>query len=187
MIKVYCIIGRTGAGKDTIARRLSKKTGIPMIVSVTDAEIRSDQKNGREHWFVSKDRMDSILEDEEIIAYTKINGNRYCTTADQFKKDCIYVIDPDGYKFLKEKDLFTLVPIVITAPRSVREERCFVRKGFDFRKRDISESPEFDSFYESSELLRVKELSGHDAFFSNIFDPEKCVSEIINAIGLNLS
>lgn len=184
MKKIYCVIGRTGAGKDTITDILVRMTGIQKVVSYTDAPIRSDQKNGREHWFITKEQMAELLSKEDILAETTINGNRYCTTASQLKSRNFYIIDPKGYEELEKRNDVTLTPIVITAPKPVRRERSKSRKNFDFMARDISESPEFDRFYDRSDLLKRSDLAGEDAFFMNAEDPEECALEIITATGL---
>ena len=184
MKRIYCIIGRTGAGKDTVTDILCRMTEIPKIVSYTDAPIRSDQKNGREHWFISKDEMTKLLENEDILAETTINGNRYCTTASQLKGKNFYIIDPKGYEDLEKRTDVELTPIVITAPKAVRRKRSEKRKNFNFMARDISESPEFDSFFERKDLLKRADLNGHNSFFANENSPEKCAEKIAESLNI---
>ena len=53
---VLCIVGSTGSGKDTVRKILIKSGAYVPIVSLTDRPMRVEDKNKREHKFVSKDK-----------------------------------------------------------------------------------------------------------------------------------
>ena len=155
MQNLYLIVGRSMAGKDTVTNLVSKKTGLSKVVSYTDAPMRSDQKNGREHWFLSTLEMDQLLAAEEILAYTKIGDYRYCVP----KKSVggyirLYIIDPNGVKSLRSKE-FNLVPFYISVPEEIRRKRGSVRTDFDMEKRLASEDAEFTAFEKEGSFIEI--------------------------------
>ena len=74
--KLYCIIGETGSGKDTLVERL--KSEFPgkyrSVVSYTNREKRDTETDGIEHYFVSKEEFAKKYKTcrNDIVAYTKI-------------------------------------------------------------------------------------------------------------------
>ena len=155
MENLYLIVGRSAAGKDTVTNLVAKKTGLLKVVSCTDAKIRSDQRNGREHWFLTPAEMDRPLESEQILAYTKIGDHRYCVPSRYVGgKTRLYIIDPDGVRSLSSKK-FRLVPFYISVPDEVRKKRGMARKGFDMEKRLAAEDAEFSAFEKEGAYIEI--------------------------------
>lgn len=148
---IILVIGRTASGKDTLTRFASEFLDIPILCSYTDRPMRDGEVNGREHWFVKKSAMDWILEHEEIIAKTEINGHRYCVCEDNIRRDvCFYVIDPNGVKDIYEKfgDEYFMPIIMVNTPECIRMNRYVSRGGSvdEFNQRNANESAQFDAF-----------------------------------------
>ena len=93
---VILLVGKSGSGKTTIADMLAEKYNLSVLKSYT---TRLPRVNDDSHIFVSIEEFNKL---ENKIAYTEFNGNYYCATADQLDNSDIYVIDPDGIKYLKE-------------------------------------------------------------------------------------
>lgn len=154
MKTVILVIGRSGAGKDTIVRELQKKFDIPSVASYTDRPMRPTETNGVEHTFLTKDEFDNVMKKENVVAYTKIGetGYRYCATTELLEKTpsdkLFYIIDPTGYEAIVKSEKFNIVLIYVTASESVRSERANARNGnsVDFRKRKNDEDYQFDEF-----------------------------------------
>ena len=148
---LFLVAGRAGSGKDAVVTGAFNRMGLKKIVSYTDAPIRDDQVEGREHFFVSKEKMDEILKNEEIIAYTKIGDNRYCATASQINDETkFYIIDPIGIKDIQNKNLDINLKIVyIYADLETRKKRMWKRKNFDADTRIANEEAQFNEFEES--------------------------------------
>lgn len=118
---LICIIGPSGAGKDTAARILSELTGIPVLVSNTTRPMREGEVNGREHWFVSKD---NVPDKKYMLAYTQYGGYEYWTELSQIQGSAIYVIDEDGLCDLRQRfPGIKIISIYITASKLVRMKR----------------------------------------------------------------
>ena len=77
--KLFCIMGETASGKDTLTKRLCEDTGMNSIISYTTRPRRANE--GDTHIFVD----DAFYEQmkDNLAAYTEINGFRYWTTIEQ--------------------------------------------------------------------------------------------------------
>lgn len=101
MNKLYCLIGPSGSGKDTI----KFASGLPYVISYRTRKKRPGEQQGKDGYFISRDQF-KLLE-SNMIAKTEYNGELYGITLKQLEElkssDMIYVIDWDGYKYMKEK------------------------------------------------------------------------------------
>ena len=95
-MKILLICGESGVGKSTIAYELSKNNDYSLVRSITDRPRRTKEMD---HIFVDKDTMD-YAPVKDIVAYTKIDGYRYCTLFRQFhsEKINVYVVDSPGLR-----------------------------------------------------------------------------------------
>lgn len=98
MNNIYCIVGPSGSGKTTIAEALEREYGWKTISSYTTRPPRYEGETG--HIFVSEEEFQAL---GEMCAYTRFNGFEYGVTADLVEKNDLYVIDPAGVDFFKEK------------------------------------------------------------------------------------
>lgn len=138
MDKIICLVGESGSGKSTIAELLGKD-GYNYIQSYTTRPERYKGEKGHifvdclpEKDFYIYDCIDNKVEPQEnVIAYTFYSGNHYWTVKEQYhgKGTSIYVIDPAGIKYLKEKttDAEILV-IYLKADEEIRQHRMFNRE-----------------------------------------------------------
>lgn len=147
---IITIIGRSGVGKDYIAKRLSTILNYPLVVSHTTRPIRSNETNGVEHWFDSKEEFQNVLNNQTVIAYTKIGEYEYCATLEDIEDNCIYVIDYDGIKYLQEhfKDQINLKIIYIYCDEYIRRARASTRSDFKiaWEDRNKAEDEQFTEF-----------------------------------------
>lgn len=101
--KVLCIIGHSGSGKTTIEQLLEKS--FPMhfkrVVSYTTRPMREGEHEGVEHRFVESSR---VPHTGNVLAYTRYGDYEYWTEPEDLVtgKINIYVIDVEGYRYLKE-------------------------------------------------------------------------------------
>lgn len=96
-MKILFLVGASGSGKTTIAKRLcDTDERFNFINSFTDRQMR--EKNEYGHTFVNTSYMDVLLERSDVVAKTDINGHRYCSLESQFdnNKINIYVVDANG-------------------------------------------------------------------------------------------
>ncbi len=155
---IFCILGESGSGKDTLVEYTLKefKLDLRPVVSYTDRPIRQGEQNGKEHVFLSKEEMTEFLNSnkKDIAAYTQIgeSGYRYCAMISVIDRSDIYIIDPNGLKEFKERtgDRYNIVSIYIDCPLKERRKRTEGRGDAvsKFEARVAAESNQFAKFRE---------------------------------------
>lgn len=154
---ILCIVGSTGTGKDTIRELLKEKGGYTSIVSLTDRLMRLEDKNKKEHRFVSKDKFSEIAKTKEILAPTTYCGNRYGILMDDIvkaklsNKIPIFIVEPTGVYWLKEHENalgFKTVVAFLDIPEKERRLRCCNRSDYKqvFDERLETDRELFDDF-----------------------------------------
>mgnify|MGYP003377151600 CR=1 FL=1 len=154
MKKLFCIMGRTCAGKTSLAKAVADSLNMKVVKSYTTRPMREEEsEHNSDHIFVSDDEVK--LFQGNIAAYTEINGYKYFVTKDMIMNSDIYVIDPDGYKMLteyvKRKELkIELIPIYIDVDVADQESRYRARGNTreQFWERYKSEAEQFSKFEE---------------------------------------
>lgn len=155
---IFCILGESGSGKDTLVEYTLKefKLDLKPVLSYTDRPIRQGEQNGKEHIFLSKEEMTEFLNSnkKDIAAYTQIGetGYRYCAMTSVIDRSDIYIIDPNGLKEFKERtgDRYNIVSIYIDCPLKERRKRTEGRgdAASKFEARVAAESEQFAKFRE---------------------------------------
>ena len=144
----FLFLGRTASGKSSISKAVCEKMGLIQVVSYTTRPMRESEKNGSDHIFISEDEVSKY--ENDIVAYTEINGYKYFTTFDSVDKSDVYVIDPEGLDNLKIKygDKYDFVEIYIRTPQKMAEERARKRgdKLKEFKERWVSENKQFTDY-----------------------------------------
>lgn len=158
MKKLFCIVGETSSGKDTMVTKLIQNLNtLSPVVSYTTRPKRNTETNGIEHYFVSDEYFHKLKNEypNDILAYTKIcsddnpDGYEYMALKKELDFNNVYIIDPNGVKYLKSKfPEIDLVIIYIYAPLSERRKRASTRNDFEkeFEKRVKNEQGQFDEF-----------------------------------------
>lgn len=124
--KEFCIVGESGSGKTSVAELLEKETGLKNIQSFTTRKPRYEGETG--HIFTTEKQYQCNKAGNKIVAETYFNGNYYWTNKGQFNQDCIYVIDPVGVKYLKERMKDTeIIVIYLKASKQNRYIRMMAR------------------------------------------------------------
>lgn len=87
MGKLFCIMGKSASGKDTIFGRLTKDSELKLakIVPYTTRPVRQGEKNGQEYYFVSDEVYERMRLEKKVIesrTYQTVNGPWHYFTAD---------------------------------------------------------------------------------------------------------
>lgn len=144
----YLIVGRSGSGKDTLAKELEKH-GLTQLTSYTTREPRT--KNDNSHIFITKEEASTIT---DRAAETVINGHEYFTTFDQVEDSDIYIIDPIGvYRLVKKMTHLDFIIIYITPGSKKLQKEYAIKRGDDpekekqiFEARILDEAGQFEDF-----------------------------------------
>lgn len=159
--KLFCIMGESASGKDTLTRKLCEEMGLKQVISYTTRSPRKGETGT--HIFVDDAKFHAMKESGNIAAYTNINGYHYWSTIEQLYDNDIYIIDSLGIQTLEDLGLtdIDLCSIYINVPFDVRLERAIARgDGYDtFTTRTASEIYQF---------IKMKAHGGFDWAVSNL-------------------
>ena len=101
MGKIFCLMGKSSSGKDTIYRELFKRPDISLkkIIPYTTRPIREGEEEGREYHFCNEDQVTQLQNADKIVelrTYDTVYGVwKYFTVDDgqvQLEKDSYLVI-----------------------------------------------------------------------------------------------
>lgn len=144
----FLVLGRTGSGKTSIVRAVCERMRLKQVVSYTTRPMRESEKVWSDHIFITDSEVAQY--ENDIAAYTEIDGNKYFVTYDIIDSSDIYVIDPAGLDSLKIKckDRYEFVEIYIRTPQKIAEQRAKLRgdKVKVFKQRWVSENPQFTDY-----------------------------------------
>lgn len=139
------IVGESSSGKDSLANML-KHDGYKILKSYTTRPPRKNEVDT--HIFIKPEEVEKYKKD--IIAFTKIGDYSYFATKTQLLDSDIYIIDPNGVKYLKEKcNGIRFITIFINVSEKERFNRALnIRKDNidDIKKRFKAEKKQFDEF-----------------------------------------
>ena len=74
MGKIYCVIGKSSSGKDTVYKKLKEQyKEFRLIVPYTTRPIREGEKDGVEYYFVDPEQFRAMKEDGKVIESRSYN------------------------------------------------------------------------------------------------------------------
>jgi guanylate kinase len=125
----------SGAGKTTICQRLIKiHPEFKFSISATTRKPRGDEKHGVDYYFVSDDKFNSMIQNNELAEWAYVFGHRYGTPfseiTEAIAKDRILLCDIDVQGGMTLKDKYRQAITVFLIPPSFTElrRRLFHRK-----------------------------------------------------------
>lgn len=150
MKKLFCVVGRTGTGKDSLVDLVCSSLGMKKVKSYTTRERRPGEGDDS-HVFIKPVEIDQFK--GRMAAYTKIGEVEYFATVEQVLEGDFYVIDPNGLDDFRERWDFnkfpmSIVVIYITVPKMTQLSRLLGR-GDNAEKsnsRMLAENNQFGEF-----------------------------------------
>lgn len=137
--RIFCIMGKSGSGKDTIYRKILEMapSRFGTVVPCTTRPIRAGEKEGREYFFFTEEKFRALESAGKIIesrCYQTRYGPWYYFTPDDGqidleKKDTLLIGTPESYMSLKDyfgKD--RVVPVYIEVEDGERLLRALNRE-----------------------------------------------------------
>ena len=182
--KLIIISSPSGAGKTTLCKLLIKKIkGIELSISYTSRNKRLNEINGKDYYFVSKNKFASLKNKNFFIETAKNFNNYYGSPfrnviqSKRRKNHLLFDIDWKGARKIRknfEKD--QIIDIFILPPSKVELKRRLIKRGRDNNK-EIS----LRLSYAIEEMKHYKEYK-YVLINENI---HKTVNEIIKIIEFN--
>jgi guanylate kinase len=128
----------SGAGKSTLARLLLESDPlISMSVSVTTRPKRANEVDGKDYFFVSRERFEEMVHEGAFLEHATVFGNRYGTPAPAVERmlgtgrDVLFDIDWQGAQQLAQKAKDDLVRVFILPPTRDELERRLRERAED--------------------------------------------------------
>ena len=113
----------SGAGKTTLVKLLSKEKKYFVSISHTTRKPRSNEKNGKDYFFVSDEEFKRLIKNDEFLEYAKVFDNFYGSTRTpviqnlEKSKNVIFDIDWQGADQIKNKNLdYKLITFFLLPP-----------------------------------------------------------------------
>ncbi len=129
------ISGFSGAGKGTLIKRMmGAHEGYALSVSATTRDPRPGEEDGREYFFVTKERFEEMIRDDALIEYAGYQENYYGTPKAFVEKrmaegcDVILEIEIQGARKVREK-YRDAVLIFITPPSAAELRKRLAGRG----------------------------------------------------------
>ena len=136
---IFCIMGKSSSGKDTIFKLLLGREDLNLnrIVSYTTRPIRSGENNGDDYNFVSIEKKDELVEAGKVIEirkYDTVHGPWFYFTVDDESinldsKDYLIIGTVESY--VKIRDYYgadKVLPIYIEVDDGIRLSRALERE-----------------------------------------------------------
>ena len=191
MGKIYCVMGKSSSGKDSIYHEIMEKgaLGLKPIIPYTTRPIRDGEQDGREYHFCTEDTVQRLQDAGRIMelrAYNTVYGVwKYFTVDDEridlSKNNYLYIVTLEGYTKIREYfGADRVVPIYIEVEDGERLMRAIARE----QKQDVPKYEEMcrrfladQNDFSEENILKAgiwKRFRNHNL--------DECVKEIVNYI-----
>ena len=171
----------SGVGKTTLTKKIQQKyKNFKISVSLTTRTPRSNEVDGVDYHFVSKEKFKELIDKGKFYEYAKIFENYYGTLksiVDETIKenDILFDIDWQGTKQLSKFKNLNLIKIYLITEKKELKSRLIKRN----QNTDEEVKKRFDSFDED-----IKHWNDYDYIIINQH-LENCFRQIENIIEIN--
>lgn len=174
---MFVLSSPSGAGKTTLSRALlAEDSQITMSVSATTRSPRPGEIDGVDYYFVSTDQFQAMVDDDALLEWAHVFGNRYGTPRSPVEnalaagRDVLFDIDWQGTQQLQQTDAASdLVRVFILPPNLGELERRLTMRNTDH--------PEVIA----GRMARARDEISHWGEYDYILvndDAETCLAEI---------
>ena len=123
----------SGVGKTTLTKKIQQKyQSFKISVSHTTRQPRSNEVDGVDYFFVSKDEFKDLIKKNKFYEYAKIFENYYGTLKESvdrliLKNDILFDIDWQGTKQLSKFNNLNLIKIYLITDKKDLKQRLIKR------------------------------------------------------------
>ena len=172
----------SGVGKTTLTKKIQQKyNSFKISVSHTTRKPRSNEVEGVDYHFVTKDRFETLIKKKEFYEYAKIFGNYYGTSKkfvnDTIEEnDLIFDIDWQGTKQLSKYENLKIIKIYLITDNKKELKSRLIKRN---QNTENEVEKRFKSFDED-----IKHWSDYDYIIINK-NLDVCFKQIENIIKSN--
>ena len=140
--KIIIISSPSGAGKTTICKYLLKKlNNVDLSISYTTRNKRSNEIEGKDYYFISKEKFIELKSKNFFIETAKIFNNYYASSfinlnlSSKKNKHILFDIDWQGARSLRNKFNKNRILDFFILPPNIKElKKRLIKRGRDNRK-----------------------------------------------------
>ncbi len=136
---IFCIMGKSGTGKDTIAKRLLEDSTLELhsLVPYTTRPKRPGETEGVEYHFTTNEEFEALLKAGKVIEYREyphyVDGNVIYYTVNDIEdgKNYLLITTPEAYAIIKhfcDEKKIGCYDLYIYVDPVERLRRCFNRE-----------------------------------------------------------
>ena len=138
------VTGSTGQlGSDVVKELLKRNENLVLSTSYTSRSIRKGDIEDVTYYFVSREKFEEKIKNDEFLEYALVHGNYYGTPKKEIEnllsdgKDVILEIEVQGAKIVKEK-LPETVLIFVLAPSMEEVKKRIIARGSETKEQIIT-------------------------------------------------
>ena len=127
---MFVLSSPSGAGKTTLSRMLlEREPGLRMSVSATTRPMRPGEVEGRDYFFVDKQKFETMVQRGDLLEWANVFDNLYGTprapveAALSVGQDVLFDIDWQGTQQLHQKATVDVVRVFILPPSAADLEK----------------------------------------------------------------
>ncbi len=173
---LFILSSPSGAGKSTLARKLLRADpDISMSISVTTRAPRPGEVDGRDYHFVDGEAFQEMVDDQALLEYATVFGNRYGTPAAPVRakleagQDVLFDIDWQGTQQIFQREREDVVRVFILPP-SLTELRSRLEQR-------ATDTPEVVESRMNRAVDEISHWDGYDYVLVND-DLDQCFAQI---------
>ena len=126
--KLLVISGLSAAGKGTIAKELVDRfDNFVLSVSATTREKRGNEVDGKDYFFISKEKFDEMISNDEFLEYAKYVNNYYGTpkkyVEEMIKNGKNVILEIEMQGALQVKKIYDKAVLVFFLPKDAKTQR----------------------------------------------------------------
>ncbi len=186
--RVYIISGPSGTGKDTLMKKIFEKMPeLAFSISSITRPMREGEVEGEKYNFISRERFEQMLADDELLEYNLYVGNYYGTpktpiiNSIENGKDILIEVDVNGATQIRSK-MPDVVTIFILPPSLEELKRRLVGRGTDsvevIEKRLNEALREIEGSVDYDYVVVNDDLDTAVDDFIKILSVDKCKTEL---------
>lgn len=167
MSKIIAIMGLSGVGKTTIAKKLHIKMRLPFKRSYTTRPIRPNEIHGIDYNFINEGEWCFLDSWNFLVAkqeFKVANGDiwRYAIYKGDLKRDCIMVLTPSGVNDLRKLG-YDVKSIYLEADEEERLKRIINRNDNqsqeEIKRRSMADKKVFEDFTPDIVIKNNKDIN----------------------------
>lgn len=166
--RVYVIAGPSGSGKDSVMKKIfEKQPNIAFSISSITRAMRPGEVEGEKYNFVSRERFEQMLQNDELLEHNVFVGNYYGTpklpviNCIENGQDILIEVDVNGAAQIREK-MPEVVSVFIMPPSlDILKQRLtgrgtdsaeVIQKRLNEALREIKSAKDFDYIIVNDDL-----------------------------------